>query len=573
MALMLPYTCPKGAPPGEKEIFRRLRDDPGTENWTALHSLDIADHCTQVAGEADFVVLIPDAGIAVLEVKSHLSIKRDHRGWWYGNDPQPALRGPFRQAAEAMHSLRAFLLIRCPQMKSVLFWSAVIFPQLQFKIETVEWHDWQVLDRQRLSARPISSLLRALLEHGKQFAASKGQLWAIEQQSRPNRESCELIAKVFRPNFEMIVRPKVLRQKIDEELLRLTEQQFGALDHMARNRQVIFAGPAGSGKTVLAIEAARRAQVEGRGHETAFFCFNNLLGKRIAAAASENAANVTANNIDAWLLSILERTPSDVELRDSSFWDQTLPDEVVVHLLGEKDGGQRFKFLIIDEAQDLIQPRYLDILDLILEGGLAGGRWMLFGDFAGQDIFTQSAVELGKVLEERFPSVSRYVLNENCRNTKGISEYVVMLGRMSPPYSKVLREDDLSNPLLAFYHDAAGQMDDVSKYLADVLAEGFSDEDIVLLSPTPHRSCAARLAHEPRWSGRIAPYKPGTNRIRYTTVQKFKGMEAPVILLTDIQDLDGKYEESVFYVGLSRALHRLGIFVHENLKQHIRDLI
>src|SRR5689334_22259842 len=119
MAIMLPFICPEGAPPGEKESFRRLRDDPGTADWTVLHSLDIADHRTRVTGEADFVVIIPDVGVAVLEIKSHLSIKRDHRGWWYGTEPQPDTRGPFKQASEAMHSLRSFLLARYPQMKSV----------------------------------------------------------------------------------------------------------------------------------------------------------------------------------------------------------------------------------------------------------------------------------------------------------------------------------------------------------------------------------------------------------------------------------------------------------------------
>ena len=50
---------------------------------------------------------------------------------------------------------------------------------------------------------------------------------------------------------------------------------------MADNRAVLFTGPAGSGKTFLAMEAARRELAVGnRGR---LICFNSLLGKRLAA--------------------------------------------------------------------------------------------------------------------------------------------------------------------------------------------------------------------------------------------------------------------------------------------------
>jgi hypothetical protein len=43
--------------------------------------------------------------------------------------------------------------------------------------------------------------------------------------------------------------------------------------------------------------------------------------------------------------------------------------------------------LVIDEAQDLLEDEYLDVLDLLVKGGLAGGRWAFFGDFERQAIY------------------------------------------------------------------------------------------------------------------------------------------------------------------------------------------
>ena len=110
MALMLPSRIPANAPPGEKIVFERLKADPATEGWIVLHSLELANHPTQVSGEADFVIIVPGYGILVLEVKSHTKVFVDERGWWLGADPQPDERGPFKQAADAMRAIRDYLI-------------------------------------------------------------------------------------------------------------------------------------------------------------------------------------------------------------------------------------------------------------------------------------------------------------------------------------------------------------------------------------------------------------------------------------------------------------------------------
>ena len=110
---------------GERKLFIQFKSAPGTENWVVLHSLDIARHRSQVSGEIDFVIIIPELGVLCLEVKACRSLDiRDGR-WRYGSQRMWDSRGPFKQASEAMHSMRNYIVGTAPGLSNVVFWSAV----------------------------------------------------------------------------------------------------------------------------------------------------------------------------------------------------------------------------------------------------------------------------------------------------------------------------------------------------------------------------------------------------------------------------------------------------------------
>ena len=68
-------------------------------------------------------------------------------------------------------------------------------------------------------------------------------------------------------------------------------------------------------------------------------------------------------------------------------WSDTLPDLVMDRILDGVIDAPIFEYLIVDEAQDILSEKYLDILDLLTEGGLAGGHWAFFGDFERQALY------------------------------------------------------------------------------------------------------------------------------------------------------------------------------------------
>jgi hypothetical protein len=99
-----------------------------------------------------------------------------------------------------------------------------------------------------------------------------------------------------------------------------------------------------------------------------------------------------------------------------------------------------FDTLIVDEAQDLVTPANMGILNALVRGGLAGGRWTFFGDFTRQAIYkvdgpessTESAIDL---LHQSCPAFPVVPLKLNCRNSRQIGEETALLsGFEALPY-------------------------------------------------------------------------------------------------------------------------------------------
>ena len=54
---------------------------------------------------------------------------------------------------------------------------------------------------------------------------------------------------------------------------------------------------------------------------------------------------------------------------------------------------------------------------------------------------------------------------------------------------------------------------------------------------------------------------------------KFKGLEAPVIIITDVTDIGSSNSQKVFYTGTSRALDHLYILVDNEAKKDMLKMV
>lgn len=544
-----------------------LKQEEATRDWIVLHSLDIAQHLRQVSGEADFVIIVPMFGVLCLEVKACHSLERRDGLWFYGRDPKGDPRGPFKQAAEAMHSLRRQVIQSDPSLSRVPFWSAVAFPFIEFNATSGEWHPWQLIDLPRFKRQQMAPLVSGILRSARSYLGSQPSAkWFREDDHLPDIQQSAAIARILRSNFEFTEKAPDRRSRKQAELIRYTGEQFAAIETMEDNPRVLFTGPAGTGKTVLALETARR--VASTGKSVLLVCFNRLLGKWLSEQPFVRPSQVTAGTLHQYMAGIAGiKVP---EGADDSFWKTGLPDAAMSKLLDGHRDADRFDLVIADEVQDLLNPTYLDVLELVLKGGLAGGSWRMFGDFERQMLYGQNRDQAEELLRKRCGTFARGSLRVNCRNTPRVATLSHLLGRLTPNYSRILRPDDQIEPTISYYATPSQQRKELSKTLERLFKESYSGDDIVVLSPKAGVRCAAAGVTEKPWCEQFAPFEAAAiGQIRYTTIQSFKGLDSPAIIVTDIEHVDGDMFSSLFYVSTTRALERLCIIVHETAKPDI----
>lgn len=552
MARMMPAYCPQAAPPGERALYAALAVSASAQDWVVLHSLGIAEHVRQVEGEADFVVIVPDAGVLVIEVKSHLSVGRLGDGTWQLGSQRPTARGPFQQASEAMHSVREYLISRNIDLRSVPVCYAVWFTAVRARTmlpASPEWHDWQVLDSEDLRSDPAAAIRRTL-KAGADHLASKVPAFASGMPG-PSQQSADRIASALRPRFEAAAVPGDRRRDRETQLLTFIDEQYAALDAMQDNRAALFVGPAGSGKTLLAMEAARREVAQG--HAGRLLCFNRLLRHRIAADMGE-LAGLTVNTLHQELIHLIGITPP--RSASQEFWEQTLPDLAIEALL-EVDEDPAGDFLVIDEIQDIARTPFLDVLDLLVKGGLTDGRVLLFGDFERQAIFDAS--DGRELLRNRVANLATHRLTVNCRNLPRIGYLVNAFSKLQPGYRRFRRQDDGSDPTFVRYTVGEDQSPKLVQAIRALRAEGFNLNEIAVLSPLRSGS-TAQTTTDPWLRQVLRPATGDTPRpgcVQHCTIHAFKGLEASAVIMTDLDHHIVPNFESLLYVGMTRATDRL----------------
>ena len=362
----------------ERRIFGLLKTDPDTRDWTVLHSLGLARRTTGPYGEIDFVVIIPGQGIVCLEVKGG-RISCESGVWSTVNrhGKSSALgKSPFMQARESMFALRDAItgnFGRHALESRTPIGCGIVLPDVTCPPITPEFERSDVIDVEDLR-RPISHSIRRL---------ARRRLREFQDRDTgvrlPRPTEVRTISNFLRPNFERVVARAVTVRRTDSRLLGLTEEQYSRLDELEDNPRCLFEGAAGTGKTLLALEYARRASRSGA--KVLLVCFNRLLGAwlqeqtegiGVTAGTWHGAARgliLSSSVADEFLNSERE----SLQAGDQRALFEELYPLYVEYALEER--SEQFDVLVVDEAQDLIAQRSLDFLNRALYGGIAGGRW------------------------------------------------------------------------------------------------------------------------------------------------------------------------------------------------------
>ncbi len=578
MATMLPREYDSSTvSSAERKLFELLKHDPDTADWIVLHSLGLSRRGMKPYGEIDFVVLIPSGGIFCLEVKGG-GISCSGGIWEVTNregKTEKLKRSPFMQAREGMFALRKALLHHMPRVvqEKLVFGYAVVFPDIIFNKESTEWEAWQVVDHETLK-KPISEALKKL-------SFNMRNIHKADKSAEPDAVTLKKVQQALRPDFEVVITRGVQIEKTEERLLRLTHEQFDTLDLLSENERCLFEGAAGTGKTMLALEYARRSALSGK--RTLLICYNRILGDWLTSQViGYNLGDrLTAGRYYKILRNLISRSSFSSEFSDHEKCDETneLFGSTYPYFgqLAIDELDDKFDVIIMDEAQDLIRREVLDVVNCYLKGGLKNGIWAAFGDFERQAIYCQiTGGQIKALLREYASSYAKGKLTLNCRNTKNIGEETALLSgfRSSP-----CRMSKIPGPPVDYRYYSSKENERAVLYetITRFMEEDVSPEDIVVLSKLKYVNSGVsgidggkkfRLVE----MNNLASEKSRIPVIPFITAQAFKGMESSVVILCDIDQVSDA-DQSLLYVAMSRARSQLTVLLHEQTKKIISERI
>lgn len=538
MAKMIPSVGPREFHPSSHEdvIYQSLSTLP--EDFYVIHSLRMvtAINDTIRDNEADFVIFNQQLGILVIEAKAGRISYRDGE-WLYSSGIRMKHGGPFNQASYAMYRLIdsfeeagiSHLSERCkvlyaawfPSIDRESFIHANTPPEAQAKL-TLFKED--LLDPETTIRRIFS------LEIGGRRKETK----------LSGHEADEIIRRVLCPAFDLIP-SKRYRYDIDDlAFVRLLNSQQRVLDFITDQQSAVINGPAGSGKTLIAMERARRAAEDGQ--RVLFLCYNSPLQQELRNRLSDTS------NIDVYTIAGFACKICDTE---KPHYD-TLAEAMLVYL--EQDGFP-YQHVVIDEGQDfgVDEIEQSGILTFLRELTQANsGTFYLFYD---KNQLVQGS-GLPAFLSEADCKLSLYV---NCRNTKNIA--LSSTGALTIPTACKTREAATAGqmPKMIATHDT----EKMERFI-DTEIEQFKQcglEDIVILTcKTIQRSRVASSEKGGYWKN---------SKVPFLTCRRFKGLEADAVILIDVDESIWRSENEgqaydaknglLFYTGASRAKHELRI--------------
>ena len=370
---------------------------------------------------------------------------------------------------------------------------------------------------------------------------------------------------------------RLLRHDVEHDRARLIQasrEQARTLDHFRSHRRVAVVGPAGSGKSILAIEKARRLAHDG--FRTLLVCFNQPLATAMLREVEQSTADdpATAERLTVSTFHRLCETlgdragvlPPKADDPPREWWDEVLPATLDAAIDALPD--ERFHAIVVDEGQDF-EHAWLESLTFLLDDPAGDVLWV-FHD-PGQALYRDDQVaalgleEVDLFEDYRCPAP---VSELAARFYRGPSEPLALAPAGRPPR---IIEAAPGEPTVEAIRV------ELHRLMAD---EGIRPWQIVVLSGhTAAESAVWRQRHfgnEVLWNGAIddagrsrrlpsdeVPDEP-PDVIRFETIRRFKGLEREVVILCELPESADRLDQ-LLYVGLTRATTQLVVIAPPKL--------
>jgi Nuclease-related domain/AAA domain/UvrD-like helicase C-terminal domain len=515
----------------EAKVFDALRDGL-PDDWHVFHSVAWVARDAATGGrdgEIDFVLAHAEEGVLCLEVKG--SGIECRYGEWYRverDGTKETIADPFWQALQHRYALqRKIDDVQGWHGRELFIGHCVCFPQVTIHRLALAPDAPRELLIDRAELRAVEpSIERVLAYH-------RG---ARDKRRAPGDDGIAMLRELLAPQLSIPIRLVDEFADEEEQLVLLTAEQSTVMNRYARAKRMVITGCAGSGKTMLAVERARR--LARAGESVLFVCFNKALRAYLAERHPIKGVDYfTFHGVCTRLAGAAGiKLPKFKKGEDPP--PEYFEDELPLALIeATEQSGGRYDAILVDEAQDL-HNHWLEALMTTLRDEDAGSVWLFMDD--NQRVY-DAVLDVPK-------EFTPFDLPLNCRNTQAIHREVVKLYRGAVTPSAIGPEG--RQPEVMAAKDQARAVASVLEYLC--VQEGVPPQDVVVLSSHGAKGSKVYRNMHGRfeWTDKFGELG---DKVFFSSIRAFKGLESPVVVLCEAEDLDDMSREQQLYVGISRA--------------------
>ena len=562
MARMYPDVPPSELEHASEEpVYVALRDQLGND-YAVLHSypwLRPWRGDALLEGEADFVVVHPQRGILVLEVKGGETIRHDGQRWFRETaGGRKEFQDPFVQARRNMHALLDIVKERSGRRlgkEDVAHGYAVVLPHLDYEGSPPPHADKAII----ISRKHLPMMAQAIeVAYTAWTDAPNATKPLGHEQYRMLLNDCLMPKfRVFRP-----VGPDI--SKAAERLLELTETQAQVFEGLYAQDRVLVEGVAGSGKTFLALHRALAFARERK--RTLFVCYNKELAAWLRAHIEEDTTTeefrdlLTVKHFHALASDLAKDAgiafkPAAGGPLTDAFWNDEVPnlvEQAVLTLEGERR-ARYFDAIVVDEAQDFCLSWWYALTQALLSK--PDGPLYAFLD-PNQSL-------RGEVQWPEIEFGARFKLTINCRNTQRIATASASVLSLTP---HIFKRAPVGGALRVLRAGSDRQQKGlVLQELRSLLQrDGVKPEQIAVIGPaTKEKGSLADVSDVdgvPLVTSTLT-WRAGRS-VLVTTARSFKGLEAEVVVLYDLGGFSPLFKREDLYVSCTRAKALLVAIVH-----------
>ncbi|MBU2805761.1 ATP-binding domain-containing protein, partial [Acidithiobacillus ferridurans] len=362
------------------------------------------------------------------------------------------------------------------------------------------------------------------------------------------RRGIDVVREVFARSF--VVAPLVASLLAEQEARRLvlTKDQMRVLDFLRSHRRVAVSGGAGTGKTVLALEKARRLASEG--FKTLLTCYNRQLADHLSSMCA-GTSNLDVMSFHQLCHRQVERanrasgrdlvSEAKVTYPGKDLYEVQLPNALGYSLEILPD---RYDAIVCDEGQDFREEFWVP-LELLLTNYDSSPLYVFYDD--NQNLYARAGTF--PIRDEPFS------LTTNCRNTAPIHEAAYKHYKGVPVSPPDIQGDDVQFDESSSRDPQAAK---INARIVDLIArQGVAPGDIaVLVADALHKAeyyAALRRLPLPKPATWLEEGVRGKSTVLIDTIQRFKGLESPIVILWGLDTIDLSQRQELLYVGTSRA--------------------